>query len=254
MMKIRYLPNEEKLKIRYLYEKIFDDSEVFVDYFFSGPVYSHDVLVLEVDDEIVSMLQLVPKDVVYRGERCIVHYIYAVATDDNYRKCGYMERLLEKTFEDLKQKGEPFTYLVPVNPDVYKKFGFRMSYLKPKYGLNLEPGQIKVYHPNRMDSAIAAKLCSQILPAKYDTYLVHNEAYFDKIFKELEIEKGYLVYHTEGERLKGYSLVASDDTVIESVFSVQPKELSLKGYTPWVMVKALSEDCRIGRLYINDET
>lgn len=254
MMNIRYLENEEKLNIRPLYEKVFDDSKGFVDYFFDGPIYDNDVLVLEVEDEIVSMLQLVPKRMVYNGKICSVHYIYAVATEERCRKNGYMGMLFEKAFVDLKKKGEPFTYLVPVDPRVYKKFGFRVAYLKPKYKLKDEPEQIKVYHPNKMDSVILTKLSHQIWSSRYDTYLVHDEAYYDKLFKELELEKSYLIYHTEGERLTGYSLITSDGAVFESAFLIQPDQIILSGYTPWVMIKELKDDCKVGRVCINDET
>ena len=254
MINIRYLENEEKINIRPLYEKTFDDSKEFVDYYFDGPVYDNDVLVLENEGEILSKLQLIPKRMVYQGDICLVHYIYAVATDENHRHCGYMEKLLERAFDDLTKKGEPFTYLVPVNPAVYKKFGFRVAYLKPKYKFKQEPCQMKVYHPNKMDSVILTGLSRQILTSGYDTYLVHDEAYFDQLFTMLELEKGYLIYHMEGEKLTGYTLVTADGEIFESLFRIQPPEIVPTGYTPWVMVKNLREDCRVGRMCINDET
>ena len=75
-MKIRYLFNEEKLNIRPLYEDVFEDSKAYVDYLFEGPIFDHDVLVLEEGDQICAMLQLVPKRMVYNHEVCTIHYIY----------------------------------------------------------------------------------------------------------------------------------------------------------------------------------
>lgn len=251
---IRYLQDKEKLNIRPLYEAVFEDSKEYVDYFFSGPIYDNDVLVLESDGTICSMLQLIPKRMVCNGEIRDIHYIYAVATAEDERRKGYMGMLLERAFKDLKAKGESFTYLVPVNPSVYKKYGFRVAYLKSKYKFKEEPNQIRVYHPNKMDAVILEKFCSHFLPTKYDTYLLHDEAYFDKLFKELEIEKGYLIYHPENERINGYTLVSSEGAIIESQFIRQPEEIILNGYTPWIMVKELREDCKVGRVCINDET
>ena len=162
--------------------------------------------------------------------------------------------LLEKVFEDLKAKGEPFTYLVPVNPEVYKKFGFRVAYLKSKYSFKEEPKQVKVFHPNTLDAVILEKFCKYVLPKRYDTYQVHDEAYFLKLFKELELENGYLIYHPRGEQINGYTLVASDGHILDSVFVYQPEEIRLNGYTPWVMIKELSDDCKVGRMFINEET
>lgn len=253
-MKIRYLPNEEKQNIRPLYEAIFEDPKDYVDYLFAGPIFKNDVLVLEENEKICSMLQLVPKKMVYQGMVCDVHYIFAVATAKDERKKGYMEQLLERACADLRANGEPFTYLVPVNPEVYKKFDFRVVYLKFKYKFQEESKQIRVYHPNKMDNVILQKFCESWLQKKYDTYLLHDEAYFDKLFKEIEIEKGYLIYHSEEQRMNGYTIVSSGGEIIESVWMKRPQGIILSGYTPWIMVKTLKEDCRIGRVYINDET
>ena len=253
-MKIRYLFNEEKLNIRPLYEEVFEDSKAYVDYLFEGPIFDHDVLVLEEEDQICAMLQLVPKRMVYNHEVRTIHYIYAVATAESERRKGYMGMLLERVFEDLKAKGEPFTYLVPVNPAVYKKFGFRVAYLKSKYSFKEESKQVKVFHPNTLDAVILEKFCKYVLPKRYDTYQVHDEAYFLKLFKELELENGYLIYHPRGEQINGYTLVASDGHILDSVFVYQPEEIQLNGYTPWVMIKELSDDCTVGRMFINEET
>ena len=253
-MNIRYLKDDEKINIRPLYEAVFEDSKDYVDYLFEGPVFENDVLVLESEGKICSMLQLVPKRMVYCGEICTVHYIFAVATDKNERRKGYMELLLNKVFEDLKAKGEPFTYLVPVDASVYKKMGFRVAYLKSKFKFVTEPDQIRVYHPNTLDAVILSKFCSRLLPSKYDTYVVHDEAYFNKVFKELEIERGYLIYHPENERINGYTIVSSKGEILDSVFIKQPEQIQLGGYTPWVMIKELCDDCKVGRMFINDET
>ena len=253
-MLIRYLSNEEKINIRPLYEAVFEDSEEYVNYLFGEAIQVNDVLVLEDNGRICSMLQLVPKQMIYCGEKQTIHYIFAVATDEKERNKGYMGMLLNKVFDDLKAKGEPFTYLVPVDPSIYKKFGFRVAYLKSKYKFKEEPKQIRVYHPGKLDSVILHKFCNHLLPVKYDTYLVHDEAYFDRLFKELEIEKGYLLYHPEGERINGYTIVSSKGDILDSVFVKQPDEIILNGYTPWIMIKELCEDCKVGRMFINDET
>lgn len=253
-MRIRYLPKEEKLNIRPLYEAVFEDSKAYVDALFSGPIYENEVLVLENDGKLCAMLQLVPKRMIYQGRLCQIHYIFAVATAARERNKGYMGQLLTRACSDLKEKGEPFTYLVPVNPAVYKKFGFRVAYWKPKYCLKSEYTPTRVYAPNAMDAAILQKFCELHFSKNYDTYLLHDVAYFEKLFKELMLENGYLIYHVDGKRLCGYSLVTSDDVVFDSVWEKQPKEICRTGYTPWVMVKEFAKDCRLGRLFINDET
>ena len=58
---IRYLPDEEKNRTRALWERIFvEDSERFLDYYYHIKTADNEILVLERDGEILSMLQLNP--------------------------------------------------------------------------------------------------------------------------------------------------------------------------------------------------
>lgn len=253
-MEIRYLINQEKLKIRPLYERIFDDSEEFVNYYFSGPIYDNDVLVLEIDGEIASMLQLVKKKIMYNERMHFVHYIYAVATDEKYRNKGYMGMLLRRAIEDLRQKGDLFTYLIPVDEKIYERYGFKTVYSKQKYKTIKLLEEEKIYNPGKLEIEIMKKLSSNILPAKYDTYIVHDDEYFERIIKEMQIENGYLVFHMQGEEIVGYSITGADNEIVETVFDIKPMKIALKRTVPWVMIKELTSDCNVRRLYINDET
>ena len=253
-MEIRYLENNEKNRIRAWYESVFEDKKEYVDFLFSTQINKHKVLVMLEGDKIVSMLQLVPKKVCYRRELLNVHYIFAVATAREYRKKGYMNELLQKALRDLKAGGERFTYLIPTNPAFYEGLGFVYKYKRTIY--DLEPVEEKniVYSPGEMDIKVMMALCDKYLANKYNTFLVHDEEYFDRILKELSIENGYLVYHRDGEEIVAYSLVDSSHNVIESVFKNIPSGLKIKDKKPYVMVKVLDDKTDVGKFFVNDET
>ena len=99
-----------------------------------------------------------------------------------------------------------------------------------------------------------ARLWYHYLANKYNTFLVHDEEYFDRILKELSIENGYLVYHRDGEEIVAYSLVDSSHNVIESVFKNIPSGLKIKDKKPYVMVKVLDDKTDVGKFFVNDET
>lgn len=54
-MEIRYLENNEKNRIRALYESVFEDKKEYVDFLFSTQINKHKVLVMLEGDKIVSM-------------------------------------------------------------------------------------------------------------------------------------------------------------------------------------------------------
>ena len=252
-MEIRYLENCEKNRIRELYDKIFNDPEPFTDYYFSN-ICKNDVLVLEEYGNILSMLQLVSKQVVLNGELTKVHYIYAVATDERYRFRGYMDKLINKAMADLEKSGEPFVYLTPVEPNLYKKYGFEIVYDKHIYGVKNIKEEDKIFEPTQLDMRIMKILCDNILTKKYKLYINHDEAYIKDIINQMMLNGGYLTYQKENDEIVGYSIVGSNGEVWESIFDIKPINLVYKRTMPWIMVKKFDENIDITKVYINDET
>ena len=252
-MEIRYLENNEKNRIRELYDKVFNDTQDFVDYYF-GKINENDILVVEDEGNIISMLQLVKKRVMCNGEEVSVHYIYGVATDEKYRGKGHMGMLMERALKDLEKLNEPFVYLTPANASIYTKFGFETVYDKQIYEIRNIEEKNRIFKPGDIDIHIMKTICDNILPIKYKVYIVHDEDYLKEIINQLVIDGGYLTYHKDKEEIIGYSIVGNNGEVWESVFDTKPVNLVHKRTLPWIMIKKFDEDVALGKVFINDET
>ena len=126
---IRYLPDEEKNRTRALWERIFvEDSERFLDYYYHIKTADNEILVLERDGEILSMLQLNPYHLQLGAAQVEAAYVIAVATDGRYRHQGMMARLLRRAMQDRQEKEQPFLFLMPAAEAIYRPFGFRFIY------------------------------------------------------------------------------------------------------------------------------
>ena len=126
---IRYLPDEEKNRTRALWERIFvEDSERFLDYYYHIKTADNEILVLERDGEILSMLQLNPYRLQLGAAQVEAAYVIAVATDSRYRHQGMMARLLRRAMQDRQEKEQPFLFLMPAAEAIYRPFGFRFIY------------------------------------------------------------------------------------------------------------------------------
>lgn len=129
---IRYLNPDERQDIRQLYEEVFQDSKAFVDYYFETYVKQHTrCLVYEQDGHICGMISIHEKQWCYRKfdgtyDLRPAWYIYGVATVPNMRKQGIMGKLLARIIEDATAEQIPYIYLIPVNPAIYEKHGFRL--------------------------------------------------------------------------------------------------------------------------------
>ncbi len=111
----------KKDEARALYNAAFGVSEGFDDALFDGCFdYCHTLLV---GNKVVSMLFALPCEIVFEDKRVPARYIYAAATDIDYRGKGLMGKLLER----VKNEGEALI-LRPAEPSLigfYEKYGFK---------------------------------------------------------------------------------------------------------------------------------
>ena len=93
---IRYLNDNEKGRSEALYRAAFpEDKDAFVDYYYSYVTKNNEILVLEEDGEICSMLHLNPYRLSVSGTEVDAYYYVAVATKEACRHQGMMTSVTE---------------------------------------------------------------------------------------------------------------------------------------------------------------
>lgn len=123
---IQVLKSGEQNIIKEFYQNIFDDSEAFVNYYFGTYIKTSTQCFIDEEQGIpVSMASVHEKKWRMKDGRLeTVWYIYAVATLPKYRRQGRMTQVLNVIRQNAMQENIRFLYLIPVNPDIYKPFGF----------------------------------------------------------------------------------------------------------------------------------
>ncbi len=128
-MELRKLEQTENHKTRALWECVFpEDTKAFLDYYYYFKTKENEIFVIEEDGAIRSMLQLNPYMVQMEETSYLCHYVIAVATEEPYRRRGYMGQLLRKAMQDMYNKKEPFTFLMPAAEQIYTPYDFRFVY------------------------------------------------------------------------------------------------------------------------------
>lgn len=122
---VRFLKPEEYPRTRALSLACFGDDAFDEEYYVTKRrIYENRVLVKEADGEIAAMLQLAPRKAWYGTHAEDVDYILYVATAPAYRRRGYMDELLAFACETMQKEGKPWTFLVAVDKEIYRHFGF----------------------------------------------------------------------------------------------------------------------------------
>ena len=100
---IHYLQGEEKARSRKLWEEAFpEDSQAFRDYYYTEKTKDNEILVLEEQGKVLSMLHRNPYDLALGKQTAKCDYIVGVATDKEHRRKGYMRQLMERALKDMK--------------------------------------------------------------------------------------------------------------------------------------------------------
>lgn len=182
LMHIRKLKQEEHIQTRPLYEEVFsEDSRQFVEYYYTEKAKDNQIYVAEEDEGIRSMLHLNPYQMSVNGTRKQVHYIVAVATQEAYRKRGYMAALLKQALQDMYQSGETFTFLMPASESIYRPFDFRTVYEQNKPFIKELEGWEEL---SETDCSELADRVNAWLAERYQVYALRDEAYYRRLRKE----------------------------------------------------------------------
>lgn len=206
-MKVRYTKKSEKEIAIKFWKDSFKDSEEQIKFYFDNIYNEKNYLVLEDNSKIVSSLHENDYIFNFNNESIKSKYIVGVSSDITMRNKGYMSKLLIAMLENSKKKAMPFVFLTPINPKIYRKFGFEYFSNIEYYNFSVEE-LVNFKLPDNEYSYIEISeenknLYLNDLIKIYNTnirdnfsYLERNDFYFDKILKEASSDemKVFILY------------------------------------------------------------
>lgn len=248
---------------RQFWESIFtEDTEKFLDYYYSMKAPEAMFYFLMEDGKTVSMLHLNPYRVMWNGGEYHAYYIVAVATKEQYRHRGYMRMLLQEVIKDAHQKQCPFLFLMPADPAIYEPFGFQYVYEHAFYEPaddtvaqavrtavlqgSAQTGAFFLRRYTESKAEETAAFAAKELEKRYRTYCIHDACYLNRLARELQSENGdlILVYDRSGS-LSGYFCYAcEEEEAYQEVILAKGAEklFSLKERKQMIMAKMTCEE------------
>lgn len=279
--KPRKLEKQEHGKTRKLWEKIFkEDTQEFLDYYYTVKTLENEIYVIEEDGKIVSMLHLNPYQMRIGNKIYQTHYIVAVATDENYRKRGYMAKLLNHTMQIMRDRDEPFTFLMPAAEAIYKPFGFEFVYGQKRgiiTGKDDKDDAIDFVMAKETDCQEIADFANEFLK-EYDVVAWRDAFYYETLLAEQASENGGILLAKKEQKIVGVFCFAKSDAqgieIREPLFEQksilehavyhltgsETEEVFCTGYgsetKPMIMAKSLQPDFEINlkncKVFLNE--
>ncbi len=213
MIKVRYSKKEEINIAKKLWEENFEDTKEQVDFYFEKIFNHKNHLVLEEEGIIKSSLHENPYIFNFNKKKYKSKYIVGVSTDKSERKKGYMKVLITEMLKNLKQENYSFVFLTPVNPLLYRKYGFEYFSNIEKYKFdteclneinleNISDDKIKVFEITKNNLEKFLKDLKEIYYYEMNnkiTFLERDDFYFKKLLLEVFTDKMkvYILYENE---------------------------------------------------------
>ena len=207
IMKIRYAKKTEKEIAIKFWKDSFKDSEEQIKFYFDNIYNEKNYFVLEDNSKIVSSLHENNYIFNFNNESIKSKYIVGVSSDITMRNKGYMSKLLISMLENSKKKDMPFVFLTPINPKIYRKFGFEYFSNIEYYNFSIEElanfklpnndySYVEINEKNKKSYLVdLIKIYNSNMKDKF-CYLERDDFYFDKILKETSSDemKTFILY------------------------------------------------------------
>lgn len=214
-MELRKLKQQEHHKTRALWELVFpEDTKAFLDYYYYFKTRDNEIFVIEKDGAVRSMLQLNPYTIQIEKAQHVCHYVVAVATEEEYRRRGYMGELLRHAMREMYDRKEPFTFLMPAAEGIYTPYDFRFVYAQSRAEDfaacdALEPGICS--DAALSDAEETAQFVQKHFTGKWQVYAVRDAQYYQTQIFEQQSENGGIRLMRPDGKLAGLFFYSDED-------------------------------------------
>lgn len=228
-MILRKLKPRERLLTRPLWQQVFEeDTEDFLDYYYTEKIKDNEIYVIETEGDIRSMLHLNPYLLRLGRKEEAGCYIVAVATDVLHRGQGYMKELLKKAMRDMYTAKLPFTFLMPADEKIYYPHHFRYIYSADQWKVRCVDeeaekqkitaqllidtadrkamtagSKVRLMKAVHDDAGRIAEFAESLLRDTCQVYAKRNRSYYERLIKEQASEKGGIMLAVDNEVIRG---------------------------------------------------
>ena len=131
-------PSDES-ELRLLWKEVFNDTDEFIDSFFSRRYSVDSALIYREGGRIASMIFFPRYDFRIEREHYGLGYICGAATLPQYRGRGLMGQLIEASHEAMRERGDRFAALIPASDSLYgyyRRYGYHELFVRSRLKVN----------------------------------------------------------------------------------------------------------------------
>lgn len=243
---IEYKNAEKKYQteLKKMWQEIFEDKAEYINLFFDN-MYKDEYCFIAIDNEkVVAMMYFLPATMVRKHEKIEGRYVYAVATDKNYRGRGIMSALESYASNVVALKGVEFLTLVPATESLFSMYE-KIGYKTYEYHKKLE---FNPHEYTRSDNVLIEKISFDSLDNLRQNFLNRFEEYIyiddNEYAKKELLFLGAKIYKIGDDKEIGYVICFVNDE------KLQIKECALSERLLKKSIKNLSNITNCGNIEV----
>jgi len=224
-MDFSFAKEADKEAIRTIWQYCFQDTDKYLDSYFSHVYKTENSIVARDGDAIIASLQMIPHSISMHNKEYRGMYIGGVSVLPSHRGKGIASSLMQFAEKQMRENQIDISFLIPFRFEFYKKLGYTcISYLSEI------SGEIAELRPFIVTDGVLSPLSCPPLKAyskfinKFPLHLKRSmHSYTDEIFKLCSDAYCYALHNDAGYIL--YTLQNSEFNVLECVYN---DEISLR--------------------------
>ncbi|EFM39503.1 hypothetical protein HMPREF0379_0802 [[Eubacterium] yurii subsp. margaretiae ATCC 43715] len=200
----------EETQVKNLWKYCFDDTDEYMDYYFTKRYEFENNYIIKDDDEVISSLMTNKYSLKINDEIKNVSYIVGVSSSAVHRGGGYASILIKRTLTELYEKGEDITMLMPIDSYIYTRYGFANIYNMLELDIPID--RIKInktnlkavyYEDDIMEHPIEIYNKSM---SSIGSYFARDDSYFQNLIDEVKLEGGNIIICYEDDSPIAYMI------------------------------------------------
>lgn len=205
-----------KQQIIHLWKKSFNDSDEFIELFFSRVYQEKNTLSISQNGRVIAALQLIPYEMTYCGANIPVGYICGVCTSPAERGKGWMGKLMLQAIDEMNRRNYALTTLIPASDwlfDYYTRFGYTTIF---DYSEEIHTVSIRKEDHSLQFTPVSKKTFDHFydyynqMQLKKDCAILHSAYDLETILKDCYLDKGNAWIMFDNDRIVGCALAIPD--------------------------------------------
>jgi predicted acetyltransferase len=239
---ITFAQETQKQDIIHIWQTSFpEDSQEFIEMYFSRKYKKENTLVYILDNKIVSCLQILPYTIKFYNQTCKLSYISGAATLPNYKNNGFMGKLLSQSFTEMRNRDDIFTILIPQETwliKFYQKYGYTPCFEYSLTPISLEENCFSdVFSILELDKTHLDEAHNYYYNhcKKQNLFVLKSFDDFSVIWNELTLFSGTILLCYDAEKICGicFCSMSSEKVIIKDIFT--DSEMARKQLLHFVM-------------------